>query len=710
MANEAEQLHPLLRHHLVNTLGWKSLRPLQDQAIPPVISGSHALVLAPTAGGKTEAAIFPVISRMLAEEWDGTSILYICPLKALLNNLSERLSTYFEMVGYQSALWHGDVNASGRKRVIGGQPACLLTTPESIESMLVSSRPEMKGFLSNIRVIIVDEIHAFAGDDRGTHLLCLIERLAAEVPHKIQRIGLSATVGNPKELLQWLTCNRTSEQSALISVPATATQTEVKLDYVGTLENAALVISKLFRGEKRLVFCDSRRRVEELTQMLGQMGVDAYASHSSLSLENRRISEQAFAEGSDCVIIATSTLELGIDVGDLGRVIQIDAPGSVASFLQRLGRTGRRPNTSRNCLFLATSSEAVLQAAAIIDLWEQGFVEPIQAPRNPYHIAAQQVLTMCLQKGRLRESDIFSAVINVPGINDLNSQDLEALKLHMLEREFLVQDGPFLMIGPTTEAKLGRRHFLELLSVFSSPQTFEVLEGQRSVGFVDWLSLAVPEGQERKPLTLAGKSWDIGKISWSTHQVYVTPSKDRGRTRWHGKAIGLSYYVAQEIKNLLLSTKVSDRWTQRTQIEIESERNELAELATMCGQIYSAPDPDGLVFATFFGSTINSLIATALETSLAVTTSSDDFQISIRERGKHAEIERFLRDDLQAHFSSDLYIEDDLLDLVKFSECLPSDQAVRAFLGKVTSLDLAIDQLRPPQGSLQKMGGLNNEI
>ena len=695
MSQSAHQLHPLLRHHLVNTLGWRELRPLQEQAIPPVLAGKHSLILAPTAGGKTEAAIFPVISRMLEETWEGTSILYICPLKALLNNLSERLTTYFEMVGYQSALWHGDINASGRKRILEQAPACLLTTPESIESMLVSSRPELKGFLSGIRVIVVDEIHAFAGDDRGTHLLCLIERLAAAAIHPIQRIGLSATVGNPQELLNWLTCENNPEAQALVAIPASSQNTEVHLDFVGNLENAATVLSRLFRGEKRLVFCDSRRRVEELTHLLGTMGVIAYASHSSLSLENRKISEEAFAQDRDCVIVATSTLELGIDVGDLDRVIQIDAPGSVASFLQRLGRTGRRANTVRNCLFLATSPESLLQAAAIIALWEEGFVEPIEAPTHPYHLLAHQVLTLCLERGRLPEKQFYRAIANVPGISTLDPEKVEELKAHMLQDEYLVKDGPFLLIGPRAETKFGRRHFMELLSVFSSPQNFEVLEGQRSIGFVDWLSLTVPEGKERKPLILAGKSWDITNIAWSAHQVFVIRSKERGRTRWHGKAIGLSFYIAQEIKHLLLSSDQSERWSNRAIEEIQVERSELRELAEMAGTLYSDPESGSLILSTFLGSTLNSLIATALQHSLGISARADDFQVTIQEVGKQAEVSKCLRSDLHQYIHAALASDDNLTERVKFAECLPPELAASAFLGKVPCFEEALSHIAP---------------
>jgi ATP-dependent Lhr-like helicase len=135
-----ERLHPALQHHIVNTLGWKALRPLQEQAIEPLLAGQHVLLLAPTAGGKTEAAFFPILSRMLAEEWTGTSVLYISPLRALLNNLDARLRNYCGMVGRQVSIWHGDTGDSARRRIISERPDCLLITPESLEVILVSRR------------------------------------------------------------------------------------------------------------------------------------------------------------------------------------------------------------------------------------------------------------------------------------------------------------------------------------------------------------------------------------------------------------------------------------------------------------------------------------------------------------------------------------------------------------------------------------------
>jgi ATP-dependent Lhr-like helicase len=246
--------------------------------------------------------------------------------------------------------------------------------------MLVSVNVDHAGFFAGLQAVVVDEVHAFAGDDRGWHLLAVLERLTHLIGRPVQRVGLSATVGNPPALLDWLQgSGRGSRPASLVDTPTPAPTNgpppgDIELDYVGTLANAATVIATLHPGEKRLVFCESRQSVEELGELLRGHGITTFLSHASLSADERRRSEDAFAEARDCVIVSTSTLELGIDVGDLDRVIQINAPGSVASFLQRLGRTGRRAATTRNCLFLATDSSSLIHAAALLTLWGRGWV------------------------------------------------------------------------------------------------------------------------------------------------------------------------------------------------------------------------------------------------------------------------------------------------------------------------------------------------
>ncbi len=204
MSDASDLLDPVLGHHIVNTHGWHTLRPLQTEAVTPILDGEDAVLLAPTAGGKTEAAVFPLLSRMNRRDWKGTSVLYVCPLKALLNNRQPRLGAYADWLGRTVGLWHGHIATSCRRKLLVQRPDILLTTPESLESMLVSTHVDHHAFFSGLHSVVIDEVHAFAGDDRGWHLLAVLERLSRVANRPLQRIGLSATIGNPVELLGWL--------------------------------------------------------------------------------------------------------------------------------------------------------------------------------------------------------------------------------------------------------------------------------------------------------------------------------------------------------------------------------------------------------------------------------------------------------------------------------------------------------------------------
>jgi ATP-dependent helicase Lhr and Lhr-like helicase len=288
-------LHPALQYHVVNTLGWSSLRPVQLSAIEAVLQGENLVILAPTAGGKTEAAFLPLLSLTLSEDWHGLTVLYVSPIKALLNNQQERLERYYRMVGRRAEVWHGDVNPAAKRRLAAEPPDCLLTTPESLEVMLVSGGVRHERLFANVRALVVDEVRAFASDDRGWHLLALLQRIGRLAGRDVQRLGLSATVGNPEDLLHWLSAG--SDRPGRVinpagTAPALSPPAEVELDYVGSTENAARVIAALHRGEKRLVFCDSRSRVEQLGSLLRGQGVETFVSHSSLSLDERRQAER----------------------------------------------------------------------------------------------------------------------------------------------------------------------------------------------------------------------------------------------------------------------------------------------------------------------------------------------------------------------------------------------------------------------------------
>lgn len=667
--NGFDRLHPALQHHIVNSLGWSGLRPLQEATIEPILNGEHAILLAPTAGGKTEAASFPVFSRMLTENWQGLSVLYICPIKALLNNLEERLSYYGHLLGRSVALWHGDISASRKAKIISSPPDILLTTPESLEVMLVSTKVEHQTLFANVRTVIIDEVHAFAGDDRGWHLLSVLERISVLSGRELQRLGLSATVGNPELLCDWLAGNCSAPRSVINPPAENNVVPDVQVDWVGSIPNAARVISMLHKGEKRLVFVDSRAKVEELAIELRGLGVATYISHSSLSLEERRAAEAAFSEGNDCVIVATSTLELGIDVGDLDRVIQIDAPFTVASFLQRIGRTGRRAGTSRNCLFLATKEPAFLRALALLNLWRNGFVEAIVPPPRPIHIYAQQVMALCLQEEALIQPDIQRWIGNMPGFSAIEPESRTVVVQDMLRREILHEDSGILGIGRSGERNFGAKNFMELFSVFTSPPMVKVLWGKQEIGEVHELTFAVKDGGPSL-LVLGGRAWQTTYIDWPRKRAFVEPSETKGRSQWLSDAQPMKYELCRSMADVLMDESIPQGLSARA-------KNLLLDLRDYHGWIEEGKttliiDGDGhAVWWNFAGKLLNSALKDVLANTANKVVADNEciifHQVSLVDQ-LGAEIRSLLEreDDFLK-----VFLEENFVQELKFSECLP---------------------------------------
>jgi ATP-dependent Lhr-like helicase len=672
--NGFDQLHPALQHHIVNSLGWRELRPFQEAVVPDLLAGKHIVVLAPTAGGKTEAVFFPMLSRMLADDWSPLSVLYLCPIKALLNNLDLRLQRYCSLVGRRSALWHGDVSQAARRRILREPPDCLLTTPESLEVMLVSPNVDAQSLFRNLRAVVVDEIHAFAGDDRGWHLLAVLERAQRLAGRELQRIGLSATVGNPEQLADWLAGSCTGQRGTHVPKQPASVDADVQLDYVGSLENAAVVISRLHRGEKRLVFLDSRARAERLAAELRRLHVTTFITHSSLSVEQRHQAEEAFATRSDCVIIATSVLELGVDVGDLDRVIQIDSPSTVASFLQRMGRTGRRKGFARNCLFLATKEDTLVQAAALIDLWASEFVEPVIPPALPYHVVAQQLMALALQLRGVERSRWFDWIRAVPGFAAMPAGNVDRLVAWMLEHDILWDDEGILWLGHKGEETYGRRNFLELFSVFMSPPLFTVLYGRQEIGFVDELSFL---GKRNGPhvILLGGRAWHVTYVDWQRRAAFVEPSDAPGRSRWQGAGQGLGFALCQAIKCLLATDDQRTCWSRRATEAICQVRRDFAWLTSSDTAFVTDAAGTG-AWWTFAGSRANATLAHTLAQRIHSRVDHDSFQLTFTaETSTHeieAEIIQLKTADL-AQLSP--AVDEQAVNGLKFSHCLPPDLA-----------------------------------
>ncbi|WP_433894562.1 DEAD/DEAH box helicase [Streptomyces sp. CA-111067] len=688
-------------HHIVNTLGWKSLRPLQLEAVDPLLAGTDTVLLAPTAGGKTEAATFPLLSRMAAENWTGTSVLYVCPLKALLNNLLPRLETYTSWLGRTAELWHGDVSHPKRKAILRRRPDILLTTPESLESMLVSVNVDHRAFLGGVRAVVVDEVHAFAGDDRGWHLLAVLERLQRVAGRPVQRVGLSATVGNPEELLSWLQGSAAGSRPAQVVAPhlrvqadaSPGTQTgpppgDVQLDYVGSLSNASTVIAALHRGEKRLVFCESRRQVEELGESLRTKGVTTFLSHASLSVDERRRAEEAFADARDCVIVSTSTLELGIDVGDLDRVIQIDAPGSVASFLQRIGRTGRRTGSIRNCLFLAVDEGGLLSAAALLLQWSRGWVEPVVSPPEPRHIVAQQILALCLQEHRIGDK-LWQEWWG--GLGPFGPA-AEPIVRHLVREGFLDQDGGMLFIGPEAERRFGHRHFMSLTAVFTAAPEFTVLTGRTEIGKTD-PALLTEECAGPRRLLLAGRSWQVTYIDWLRKRCFVEPVDGGGKAKWNGGGLRMaSFDLARAAREVLLGEDPPVALTKRAEGALAQLRQESRETVHPGGNtiVHHSTDRD-LRWWTWAGHRTNVTLAATLNGVADPLQRGNDLYVRLRSDLTPLMWEENLVDAVD-HLSLP-EVDPRALNGLKFSAALPQRLAEATLAARLADLDHAAQVL-----------------
>lgn len=687
-----ETLAPGLAHHIVNTLGWRSLRPLQADAIEPVLRGDDAVLLAPTAGGKTEAAMFPLLTAMEEQRWTGTSVLYVCPLKALLNNLLPRLQTYAGWLGRRVELWHGDVTPSARQRILTDAPDVLLTTPESLEAMLVGNRVDHERFFAGLRAVVVDEVHAFAGDDRGWHLLAVLERLTGVCGRPLQRIGLSATVGNPAELLEWLQGSGRGTRTATVVAPqigGPAAEADIELDYVGSVDNAATVLAALHRGEKRLVFCDSRALVEKLGTALRERGVTTFLSHASLSVDERRQAEAAFAEARDCVIVSTSTLELGIDVGDLDRVVQINAPRTVASFLQRLGRTGRRPGTVRNCLFLALDKKSLLWAAGLLRLWGTGYVEPVTAPPEPRHIVAQQLLALCLQ-----ENSVGTALA-LDGWNGLHPFDHGSRPIldHLLADGFVDRDGELMGIGPAAEKRYGRRHFMGMTAVFTAPPQFRVFEGRREIGLLD-PALLTDQVEGPRLVLLAGRSWRVNWVDWTRQRCFVEADDRGGRARWNSGGIGgASFALTRSVRDVLLGEDPPVRISARAADVLAEHRDTESYTAHRGGTLVVREGSD-LRWWTWAGFRTNATLASTLSDLVDRTQRVND--VSIRIRG---DVTRDIWSAATRDAGGRLClpeIDERALDGLKFSDALPIRLAVDTLAARLADLEGAERVLEEP--------------
>lgn len=603
---------PRLQQAIVSRLGWSRLRPVQEEAGKAMLAGDNAVILAPTAGGKTEAAMFPIISQMVDNAPSGVGAIYVAPIKALLNNQADRFGLYAEMVGLRRFVWHGDTSDSERRQFLNEPAEILMTTPESLEVMLISRRVDVVKLFDDLRVVVIDEIHALAGTDRGAHLMSVIERLVRVSKHDVQRVGLSATVGNPDAILDWL--KGTSHRSGrVVDPPNEPVRRQILVVHRPDMAHLSQDAARMAKGQKSLFFCQSRSMTEAVAELMRRAGTTVFVHHSAVSREERALAEDRFFHGTDACIVCTSTLELGIDVGDLDRVLQAEAPDTVSSFLQRMGRTGRRADQAANTTFFCETTEGVLQAIALVELAKAGWVESVEVERRCWPVLIHQLLAMSLASDGVSAEDAWSHLSQVQDFRDIHRGEFDRLVNWMLRDGALRLASGKLVLGPKAERRFGRKNFMELFAVFSSPQTYTVQTaggqpiGSLSQAFVDRLVDGVSS------FLLAGRGWAVIHVQHDDRRI-VVESAPRGRQPTWGGFLPqfLSYEICQRILRTLREDEAFPYLDEPAAAVLAERREEMrAVLNSEHGGIEVAEDE--IRWWTFAGGRINATLRYAIE-------------------------------------------------------------------------------------------------
>src|SRR3989441_2215671 len=387
MAPEAfALLSPSLKVLLQET-GISTPTPPQVEAIPLIAQGDNVLIIAPTGSGKTEAALLPLIDRMIRNKGrQGISLVYITPLRALNRDLLKRLQTWSNKLGFSVEIRTGDTQGKDRRRMAVKPPDLLITTPETLQAVLPGKR--MREHLRHVRSVIVDEIHELAGDRRGVQLTVGLERLREICTNSFQKVGLSATVGNPEEIALFLGGNQPVK---IVQIPLNKS-TRYKVEYPPPAEEDRDLARRLYTTpeaaarltlvddlveahDSTLIFVNSRVNAELLGSKFNMMDRKIMVHHGSLPREERVRAEEAFKAGEIKGLVCTSTLELGIDIGSVDLVVQYMSPRQVSSLVQRVGRSGHALARTSHGVLVSVSTEDLLESVGVIELAKEGRLE-----------------------------------------------------------------------------------------------------------------------------------------------------------------------------------------------------------------------------------------------------------------------------------------------------------------------------------------------
>jgi ATP-dependent Lhr-like helicase len=561
--------------------GWTTLRDAQEQAIPHILSGgTDVIIAAATATGKTEAALLPICSRLLSEETKNGCVLYISPLKALINDQFSRTEQLCERLEIPVHPWHGDISGSKKNKFLKKPSGILLITPESVEALLVNHGTAIPNLFSNLLYIVVDELHSFIGSERGQQLQSLLHRIEFAIKRKVPRIGLSATIGDMQLAAQFLRPGGDSKMEMIISSadaqelrlllrgyvlkppvlnPMGKGEEEIQPD--GTLLDIGDNLFKTLRGSSNLIFANSRNRVEFFADLLRRMCEDQHLPnefwphHGSLSKELREEAEAAIKDKTRPVsIVCTSTLEMGIDIGSVTSIGQIGVPPSVASMRQRLGRSGRREGDPA-IMRIYIQEEELTERSSPSDCLRAGLVQTIAMvrllllkwyeppPTGGLHLSTmvQQLLSLIAQYGGMTAAQAFHVMCQ-NGPFHLISQQMFADFLRCLGRQQLIMQASD---GLLLHGQLGERiaNHYSFYTVFLTSEEYRLVSGDRTLGT---LPIDRPVAVDSL-LIFGGRRWLVLEVDSTKKIITLKPATGGKVPLFGGQAGWIHDRIRQEM-------------------------------------------------------------------------------------------------------------------------------------------------------------------
>jgi ATP-dependent helicase Lhr and Lhr-like helicase len=537
----------------------------QEKLVPIVREGKNALLMAPTGTGKTEAALLPILDAMVREgetRDKGTKLLYITPLRALNRDMLDRMQWWCKRFDIRLGVRHGDSSQAERTNMSFAPPEILITTPETLQILLVGRR--IRQNLQKLRWVVVDEVHELSEDKRGSQLSMGLERLRDVAEKEFQIVGLSATVGSPERVAQFLVgtgrmCEvvRVPVEKSLslkVVAPRPTGEDRVLADAIYSFPEVAArlrTIRDLVEQYKSvLIFTNTRTEAEALSSRFRVWDPDLPIGvhHSSLSKATREAVERSLKEGKLHGVICTSSLELGIDIGFLEYVVQYNSPRQVTRLIQRVGRSGHKVGEVSNGLVITQDSDDTLEAAVLCRKSVMGELEPLEPVFNPYDVAIHQVSGLLIEQSSWNFDDLLALFRRSYAFADMEAERLKKALIYMRERY------PRLAYYSESDGKVFRArdvkplfsYYFENLSMIPDEKQYLVIEGDRFVGTLDEAFVS-EYGEVGVKFVEAGRCWKVEQIYGN--KVYVKAEEDPTGAvpNWVGDEIPVPREVAAEV-------------------------------------------------------------------------------------------------------------------------------------------------------------------